>query len=781
MPEDEPEMPEEDDLSDDIPEDVPGDEPEMPEENDLSDDIPEDVPEDEPEMTEENDLSDDIPEDIPEEQAETEDTITDAEEIDSTESTEDTQDKPSDDTSTEDTATDVDSADSTEPTEDTQDEPLDDTTTDEVTDDTTSDVDNADSTEPTEDTQDEPLDDTATEDTADDAATDVDNTDSTEPTEDTQDEPLDDTTTHEATDDTTSDVDNTDSTEPTEDTQDVSLDDTTTEETAEDITSDVESVDSAEPTEDIRGEPMDDATTDETTENITSDVDDSNLDEQTDTQKETAEDTNEFNDGTQDDPSKVLKRDELDLLKSGNDAINQRLEAQADDYRDKGMSEDEIRDRLAADKWNFQKEFLEDAFPGQEVSPNVFNGLSENGAKDRLADIGESSSLREQLKSNEIDNELSNANPSNDWNEDEWGPNPFAETKDKKWDYDEWGPNPFADQKALSRGEIADHIFSDEDVADINNIENLRLEDLSKNDYEKIKQTDPQKASQLLTDYNDRNFMPDDLSSLPRHLSIENNDGLEIVDKDLVKDRATMRDMATGQEYSVYPNPMDRVSHMAGRQGQNDLGMHQDCGIASTAKSINDIYGKNVTSENRLADYAYDTGNCSIKRKPDGTVDIYNSGGTWEGNVKDFYNANGLEADMYVGNDVPSPELIAERLKNGEVATLAVNHDLMWSWDEAQAFNPDTIDDSRYMTDSRYAKRVDDLMKMKDGGTFKADHFVNVSNAVYDKKGSLTHFIVSDTGNGTTRMIDKDYLYRAYNGSGNINVSAQGCVIAGRR
>ncbi len=350
----------------------------------------------------------------------------------------------------------------------------------------------------------------------------------------------------------------------------------------------------------------------------------------------------------------------------------------------------------------------------------------------------------------------------------------------ESWNYDEWGPNPFADDKALARGEVADHVFNDKDVDDINRA-NLKLEDLSKNDYENLKQTNPQKASQLLTDYNDRNIMPDDLSSYSRHLDVENNDGLYVVDKDLSVDKATMRDVATGQEYSVYPNPMDRVSHMAGKQGQNDLGMRQDCGIASTAKGINDIYGKNVTSENRLANYAYDTHNCSIKNKPDGTDDIYNSGGTWEGNVKDFYNANGLSADMYVKDNVPSPDYIASRLKNGDVATLAVNHNLMWNWDKAQAFNPANVDTNRYATDPNYARYVDDLTKIQNGGVFQADHFVNVSNAVYDKNGVLTHFIVSDTGNGTTRMIEKDYLYRAYNGGGRISVSAQGCVIAGRR
>ncbi len=98
-----------------------------------------------------------------------------------------------------------------------------------------------------------------------------------------------------------------------------------------------------------------------------------------------------------DSDAKVLKRDELDLLRSGDEAIKNRLEAQADDYRDKGFSEEEIRDKIAADKWKFQKEFLDDAFPGQDVSPNVFNGLTENGAEDRMKEIDESDSLKEIL------------------------------------------------------------------------------------------------------------------------------------------------------------------------------------------------------------------------------------------------------------------------------------------------------------------------------------------------------------------------------------------------
>ena len=106
------------------------------------------------------------------------------------------------------------------------------------------------------------------------------------------------------------------------------------------------------------------------------------------------------------DTEKMLRRDELDLLKSGNETINKRLEAQADDYRDKGLSEDEIRDKLAADKWVFQKEFLEDAFSGQDVSPNVFNGISKNGSKERLDEINESKSLRNLLSDKRIERNI---------------------------------------------------------------------------------------------------------------------------------------------------------------------------------------------------------------------------------------------------------------------------------------------------------------------------------------------------------------------------------------
>ena len=77
----------------------------------------------------------------------------------------------------------------------------------------------------------------------------------------------------------------------------------------------------------------------------------------------------------EDTPVNVLKRDQQQLLSSGNDVIKDRLNAQQQQYISDGLSESEIQDRLIQDERDFQSEFLHDAFPNEEVSPEVFNGF----------------------------------------------------------------------------------------------------------------------------------------------------------------------------------------------------------------------------------------------------------------------------------------------------------------------------------------------------------------------------------------------------------------------
>lgn len=104
----------------------------------------------------------------------------------------------------------------------------------------------------------------------------------------------------------------------------------------------------------------------------------------------------------------------VDELHRANSAINQRLEAQADNYRDQGMDNAEIQDRLAADRWNYQKEWLDDRYPGEHVSPHVFNGLSPNGAKDRIAEANKSPRLREAMKQTAAEERQANNNENSE-------------------------------------------------------------------------------------------------------------------------------------------------------------------------------------------------------------------------------------------------------------------------------------------------------------------------------------------------------------------------------
>ena len=95
-------------------------------------------------------------------------------------------------------------------------------------------------------------------------------------------------------------------------------------------------------------------------------------------------------DASDEGPVKVLKRDELDLLSSGSKNIDDILSVKEDDYRDKGYTDEEISTMLANDKIQLQEEFLRDAFPGQGVSPHVFDYFGNTTLPDHSVDLSTS-------------------------------------------------------------------------------------------------------------------------------------------------------------------------------------------------------------------------------------------------------------------------------------------------------------------------------------------------------------------------------------------------------
>jgi len=80
--------------------------------------------------------------------------------------------------------------------------------------------------------------------------------------------------------------------------------------------------------------------------------------------------------------AKVLQRSEYDLLTTGNRNNDMILDMLREDYQDKGLSEEEINQNLALDEVRLQREFLDDAFPEQNIPTEVFDSIK-NGAFSR--------------------------------------------------------------------------------------------------------------------------------------------------------------------------------------------------------------------------------------------------------------------------------------------------------------------------------------------------------------------------------------------------------------
>ncbi len=94
-------------------------------------------------------------------------------------------------------------------------------------------------------------------------------------------------------------------------------------------------------------------------------------------------------------PVKTLKLSDDKLLEFGNSSISAQLEGLKDNYAAQGLSDAEIADKIAADRWKLQQQYLDETFPGQALSPHAFNGFYENGASDRIKEIEQSPSLQE--------------------------------------------------------------------------------------------------------------------------------------------------------------------------------------------------------------------------------------------------------------------------------------------------------------------------------------------------------------------------------------------------
>ena len=155
-----------------------------------------------------------------------------------------------------------------------------------------------------------------------------------------------------------------DSDELSEDTDELTMDEGIEDYGGEDdYTEIMEDTDSDDPIEAMND--SDDQFSDTIAEDESDITDEMNTDDNSD-------DTLEIQEDIDDGPPKVLRRDSDELIETGSRNIEDILDVKADDYRDKGLSEEEISDRLEQDRIAEQEEFLHDAFPNQSVSTDVF-------------------------------------------------------------------------------------------------------------------------------------------------------------------------------------------------------------------------------------------------------------------------------------------------------------------------------------------------------------------------------------------------------------------------
>ena len=364
--------------------------------------------------------------------------------------------------------------------------------------------------------------------------------------------------------------------------------------------------------------------------------------------------------------------------------------------------------------------------------------------------------------------------------------------------------SPLRDSKNINRQQLANYnqagvndslpyeknnmMETNNRLCDIEMQNGLKLEDFSKIEFEKLQIDNPMVANKLMTEFVDRKTPAVDVNAPPltengRELRLTDST-YAITDEPCSEESASMKDLSTGKEYTVYPNPLSRISPYDIKQGNNSLGMEQDCGLASGSEAINGLYGKRIASEefntslaNKLEnfEYAYKPlrdNEGKIMRNEFGEpllsdkIDWENSGGTNEQNVKRMFDSYNISSDVFSGMRTPNPEYLAESLKSGDNVIAAVNSDLFWHKGDPRD-NPEFLSG---MSDS-------DAQLWKEGKCY-ADHFVNVYAACYDKNtGDLAGFMVKDTGAGRDGMVPLDYFKRAFNGDDRFTIMAQGCVV----
>ena len=169
------------------------------------------------------------------------------------------------------------------------------------------------------------------------------------------------------------------------------------------------------------------------------------------------------------------------------------------------------------------------------------------------------------------------------------------------------------------------------------------------------------------------------------------------------------------------------------QQGINEFGYQGTCGPTSQANAINQLFGTNEMTENKVLSVAIDNNLCQTH----GALD--NCGGTSTEQFMELYNkmkeqlGDKFDTELYEYGNVLDANQVAERLENGDVINVAV--DACALWDQPREYT------------NFLGVRQDD---------FYSDHWITVTGVERMDNGTIKGFDIIDSGGGESYVsLDK--------------------------
>ena len=289
-------------------------------------------------------------------------------------------------------------------------------------------------------------------------------------------------------------------------------------------------------------------------------------------------------------------------------------------------------------------------------------------------------------------------------------------------------------------------------------IQKIRPEELSQNDFERLKRVNPFAAHKLYIKYVTKNAGKAGVKTADQNAKrlLLSKGEMQILQGEQPEYAKVIYE---NKNYTVYPNPKNADPYNGVKQqGNNYQALMGSCTIASSANCINQLYGMEIVNENKAVEIA-DSLKLSINHKLyhiDKNGDYNNdpetaegylpyndsrvSGCLKEGPMKQFFMAFNLKATTVNPRPENNGSEIVDQLKAGNGVLALLNADVLWGKKKPSELKGDYT-----------------------------NHCINIAGVYYEEgkeDGEPVGFLIKDTGSEPCfRLIEKKQLMDAILGS----------------